>query len=203
MPCTTTQNTSTGMIIVMSLMKPSLSGLSLTPNSGQVNPTTTPTNRASKTWPKSERSKRGMVASGSLYMFVDDKLVCNECTQIDQIRELGFAPTPLKRGGRHLCSCRTSGARADGHAAQGVDAPRPHGQKVDRATQHVVGARRRFETIPDDLDTGQSMDLTRFARRRYTEGATPMEPLPRFSNWLGGPEVWIKRDDLLGLSPGG
>ncbi len=54
------------------------------------------------------------------------------------------------------------------------------------------------------------MDLSRFPRRRYTEGATPIEPLPRFSTALAatcpggkGPEVWIKRDDLLGLSPGG
>lgn len=54
------------------------------------------------------------------------------------------------------------------------------------------------------------MDLSRFPRRRYTAGATPLEPLPRFSAWLAaacpggaGPEVWIKRDDLLGLAPGG
>jgi D-cysteine desulfhydrase len=47
------------------------------------------------------------------------------------------------------------------------------------------------------------MALTRFARRRHTEGATPLEPLPRFSAWFGGPEVWMKRDDLLGLAPGG
>src|SRR6185369_3935793 len=43
----------------------------------------------------------------------------------------------------------------------------------------------------------------RFARRRYTPGPTPLEFLPRFSAALGGPKVWIKRDDLLGLSPGG
>ena len=47
------------------------------------------------------------------------------------------------------------------------------------------------------------MDLARFPRRRYSPGPTPLEPLPRFSKALGGPEVWIKRDDLLGLSPGG
>jgi D-cysteine desulfhydrase len=47
------------------------------------------------------------------------------------------------------------------------------------------------------------MDLSRFARRRYTPGPTPLEFLPRFSAALGGPKVWIKRDDLLGLSPGG
>ncbi|MGZ5250762.1 MAG: D-cysteine desulfhydrase family protein, partial [Caldimonas sp.] len=54
------------------------------------------------------------------------------------------------------------------------------------------------------------MDLSRFPRRRYTIGATPLEPLPRFSAALAatcpggrGPEVWVKRDDLLGLFPGG
>jgi D-cysteine desulfhydrase len=54
------------------------------------------------------------------------------------------------------------------------------------------------------------MDLSRFDRRRYTSGATAIEPLPRFSAALAascpngqGPEVWIKRDDMLGLSPGG
>jgi len=59
-------------------------------------------------------------------------------------------------------------------------------------------------------DDNRAMDLSRFARRRYTHGMTPLEPLPRFSGALAagcpggrGPEVWIKRDDLLGLSPGG
>ncbi len=47
------------------------------------------------------------------------------------------------------------------------------------------------------------MDLSRFARRRYTQGATPLEFLPNFSRALGGPKVWIKRDDMLGLAPGG
>lgn len=47
------------------------------------------------------------------------------------------------------------------------------------------------------------MDLSRFPRRHYSFGPTPLHPLTRFSKALGGPEVWIKRDDLLGLSPGG
>jgi D-cysteine desulfhydrase len=47
------------------------------------------------------------------------------------------------------------------------------------------------------------MDLARFPRRRYSHGPTPLEFLPRFTEALGGPRVWIKRDDLLGLSPGG
>ncbi len=51
------------------------------------------------------------------------------------------------------------------------------------------------------------MDLSRFPRRRYTLGATPLEFLPNFTKALsphgGGPNIWIKRDDMLGLSPGG
>lgn len=54
------------------------------------------------------------------------------------------------------------------------------------------------------------MDLSRFPRRRYTAWATPIEPLPRLSAALAatcpggrGPEVWVKRDDQLGLFPGG
>jgi D-cysteine desulfhydrase len=46
------------------------------------------------------------------------------------------------------------------------------------------------------------MDLTRFPRRHYTDGPTPIERLDRFSRALGvdGPIVHIKRDDLLGLT---
>ncbi|MDM8540391.1 D-cysteine desulfhydrase [Desulfococcaceae bacterium HSG9] len=47
------------------------------------------------------------------------------------------------------------------------------------------------------------MNLAKFPRRRYTEGATPIEKLPRFSKEVGGPDIFIKRDDLLGLSAGG
>ncbi len=47
------------------------------------------------------------------------------------------------------------------------------------------------------------MDLSRFPRRRYTEGYTPLEFLPNFTRALGGPNVYIKRDDMLGLAPGG
>ncbi len=54
------------------------------------------------------------------------------------------------------------------------------------------------------------MDLSRFPRRRYTQGATPLEYLPNFTKALRAscpdgksPNVWIKRDDMLGLTPGG
>jgi D-cysteine desulfhydrase len=47
------------------------------------------------------------------------------------------------------------------------------------------------------------MNLSKFPRRRYTEGETPIEFLPAFTRALGGPNVYIKRDDLLGLTAGG
>jgi D-cysteine desulfhydrase len=47
------------------------------------------------------------------------------------------------------------------------------------------------------------MNLARFPRRRYTPGFTSIEPLPRLSAAIGGPALFIKRDDLLGLAGGG
>jgi len=47
------------------------------------------------------------------------------------------------------------------------------------------------------------MNLAQFPRRRYTEGQTPLEYLPRLTRELDGPNIWIKRDDLLGLAGGG
>ena len=47
------------------------------------------------------------------------------------------------------------------------------------------------------------MHLSRFPRRRYAHLPTPLEPLPRLSAELGGPTLWIKRDDCTGLAGGG
>ena len=47
------------------------------------------------------------------------------------------------------------------------------------------------------------MTLAKFPRRRYTPHATAIEPLPHLTRALGGPRLWIKRDDTLGLAGGG
>jgi len=47
------------------------------------------------------------------------------------------------------------------------------------------------------------MNLAKFPRRRYTDGQTPIEKLSRLSAELGGPTIYMKRDDLLGLAGGG
>ncbi len=47
------------------------------------------------------------------------------------------------------------------------------------------------------------MNLARFPRVRITHAPTPLEPMPRLSRELGGPDLWIKRDDCTGLATGG
>ncbi|HJS74964.1 MAG TPA: D-cysteine desulfhydrase family protein, partial [Vicinamibacteria bacterium] len=47
------------------------------------------------------------------------------------------------------------------------------------------------------------MNFSRFPRRRYTQGPTPIEKLDRLTAEVGGPTIYIKRDDLLGLAAGG
>jgi L-cysteate sulfo-lyase len=45
--------------------------------------------------------------------------------------------------------------------------------------------------------------LDRFARVRLGHLPTPLEPMDRLSEHLGGPRIWVKRDDCTGLSTGG
>ncbi|MEL6523865.1 MAG: D-cysteine desulfhydrase [Pseudomonadota bacterium] len=47
------------------------------------------------------------------------------------------------------------------------------------------------------------MYLAHFPRRFIAHLPTPLEKLDRLSAELGGPEIWIKRDDCTGLSTGG
>jgi L-cysteate sulfo-lyase len=47
------------------------------------------------------------------------------------------------------------------------------------------------------------MQLARFPRIRITHAPTPLEPMRRLTALLGGPDLWIKRDDCTGLASGG
>ena len=47
------------------------------------------------------------------------------------------------------------------------------------------------------------IDLSSFPRVRLAHLPTPLEPMDRLSKHLGGPRLWIKRDDCTGLSTGG
>lgn len=47
------------------------------------------------------------------------------------------------------------------------------------------------------------MNLARYPRVRLGHLPTPLEPMDNLSKHLGGPRLWIKRDDCTGLSSGG
>src|SRR5271156_3648964 len=47
------------------------------------------------------------------------------------------------------------------------------------------------------------MHFARFPRVHLAHLPTPLEPMDRLSQHLGGPRLWIKRDDCTGLSTGG
>ena len=47
------------------------------------------------------------------------------------------------------------------------------------------------------------MNLSNFPQVKLCHSPTPLEQLKRLSDFLGGPEIWIKRDDCTGLASGG
>ena len=47
------------------------------------------------------------------------------------------------------------------------------------------------------------MQLSKFARVSLAHLPTPLEHLPRLSDHLGGPDIYVKRDDCTGLATGG
>ena len=48
-----------------------------------------------------------------------------------------------------------------------------------------------------------ALTLSTFPRVRLGHLPTPLEPMDRLSEHLGGPRLWVKRDDCTGLSSGG
>ena len=47
------------------------------------------------------------------------------------------------------------------------------------------------------------MHLARFPRLRFAHLPTPLEPMANLTKALGGPQLWVKRDDCTGLATGG
>ena len=47
------------------------------------------------------------------------------------------------------------------------------------------------------------MHLARFPRVRFAHLPTPLEPMPNLTRLLGGPQLFVKRDDCTGLATGG
>lgn len=47
------------------------------------------------------------------------------------------------------------------------------------------------------------MHISQYPRLHFAHLPTPLEPLKSLSEYLGGPNIWIKRDDCTGLAGGG
>ncbi len=69
--------------------------------------------------------------------------------------------------------------------------------------QSVAAANRQSPETIRSLCKALSIALARFPRVRLGHLPTPLEPMDRLSELLGGPRLWVKRDDCTGLSSGG
>jgi len=58
------------------------------------------------------------------------------------------------------------------------------------------------DTASHIVDTSR-IDFSRFPRSELCHQPTPIEAMPRLSDLLGGPRLFIKRDDCTGLATGG
>lgn len=59
------------------------------------------------------------------------------------------------------------------------------------------------DSIAMGLRKELALSLAKFPRIRLGHLPTPLEPMDRLSEILGGPRLWVKRDDCTGLSSGG
>src|SRR2546428_8382205 len=58
-------------------------------------------------------------------------------------------------------------------------------------------------TIHSSRSWGVKVQLGNLPRIKLAHLPTPLEEAPRLSDYLHGPRIWIKRDDLTGLALGG
>jgi len=57
--------------------------------------------------------------------------------------------------------------------------------------------------MADPTQTLNRIDFDKFPRTKLCHAPTPIEALPRLTEHLGGPNLFIKRDDCTGLATGG
>jgi L-cysteate sulfo-lyase len=78
--------------------------------------------------------------------------------------------------------------------------PKPHHPTLRRR----LDLARNTRTDPEDsIGTMNSMKIASFDRVAFLSSPTALEPMPNLSRALGGPQLYIKRDDCTGLALGG
>lgn len=68
---------------------------------------------------------------------------------------------------------------------------------------NLINAGEVQNTVDTHLCKELSILISKFPRVRLGHLPTPLEPMDRLSEELGGPRLWVKRDDCTGLSTGG
>lgn len=75
------------------------------------------------------------------------------------------------------------------------------GQIEDVSDRGMGGQHQEGQSL--DLCEKLSISLAQFPRVSLAHLPTPLEPMDRLSERLGGPRIWVKRDDCTGLASGG
>lgn len=71
-------------------------------------------------------------------------------------------------------------------------------------TDHMMDTKEQVSPeMTKSLCKELSITLANFPKVRLGHLPTPLEPMDRLSEMLGGPRLWVKRDDCTGLSSGG
>jgi L-cysteate sulfo-lyase len=68
---------------------------------------------------------------------------------------------------------------------------------------NIRQSRQDMAAVSRQVRPGAGIDLDRFPRVPLCHRPTPIEAMPRLSAELGGPQLFIKRDDCTGLAGGG
>jgi L-cysteate sulfo-lyase len=95
-----------------------------------------------------------------------------------------------------------------------IDSANPDlSRQVDKEARYIGSAaffwitsltmRRKPVCHAKETNLGSNMQLSKYPRIRFAHLPTPLEKLSRLSDALGGPTIWIKRDDCTGLAGGG
>ena len=95
--------------------------------------------------------------------------------------------------------CFWARAKSPGNAEEALT-PRTEGTKVETS---IFKWGKHMDSVHAERSGTTDLDLDRFPQHPLCHGPTPIEEMPRLSAELGGPALFVKRDDCTGLATGG
>src|SRR5262249_42326885 len=104
--------------------------------------------------------------------------------------------------GRHGAACRARLRERDALEGEAPPTLTRWGRCAARATCWSDRALQVERRMPEARST-LSAKLSRYPRLGLAHLPTPLEPMQRLSDHLGGPRLWVKREDATGIAFGG